>query len=195
MMMRTRQSMWPSVTPWNRRASSPRSPPSHIPRSSRPSPYGLGRLVAGSRPSSWPSSSFGGVARDSIRKAVGMTDTLEKPLGAARSHPGQPASPRELIVLVTMGLAVVVAPAALAFVGAVVFAMTFPGAAHADGLFDFGVSFLGSASVTSANGPLTQTWGPGWAWSGLLSVGVLFLVASLTALRLPTRRPLSEPAC
>ncbi|HWM51993.1 MAG TPA: hypothetical protein VNP71_02370 [Thermoplasmata archaeon] len=222
-----------------------------------------------------------------------MTDTLEKPLGAARSHPGQPASPRELIVLVTMGLAVVVAlaallgpwftvvtyryfentvaidnrgyglfgysatdtvpgmnatisgnylpwpsvrsallsvqilaaltlvvglsavvftiigtrrtwpgplpailglsSAALAFVGAVVFATTFPGAAHADGLFDFGASFLGSASVTSANGPLTQTWGPGWAWSGLLSVGVLFLVASLSALRLPSRRPLSEP--
>ncbi len=220
-----------------------------------------------------------------------MTDTLEKPLGATRSHRRQPAPPQELIVLVTMGLAVVLAlaallgpwftvvtyryfgntaaidtrgyglfgysatdtvpgisatvsgnylpwpsvrssllsvqilaaltlvvglsavvftiigtrrtwpgrlpvllglsSAALAFVGAVVFAMTFPWAAHADALFDFGASFLGSASVMSANGPLTRTWGPGWAWSCLLSVCVLFLVASMTALRLPSRRALN----
>src|SRR3989449_8584417 len=113
MMMRTRQSMWPSVTPWNRRASSPRCPPSYIQRSPRPSPSGLSRLAAGSRPSSWPSSSFGGVALDSDRREVGTTGTFERPPGATRSHRVQPASPQELIVLLSMGLGVVVALAAL----------------------------------------------------------------------------------
>ncbi len=83
--------------------------------------------------------------------------------------------------------------AALAFVTTVTFAMSFPGAAHADGLFEFGASFSGSASAASSNGPVTWTWDPGWAWSGLLAVGVLFLVASLIALRLPSRRLLIEP--
>jgi len=83
--------------------------------------------------------------------------------------------------------------AALAFVTAVIFTMSFPGAAHAEGLFEFGASFSGSASVVSANGPVKWTWGPGWAWSGLVSVGVLFLIASLIAWRFPGPGPQSEP--
>jgi hypothetical protein len=90
--------------------------------------------------------------------------------------------PSRLPVLLSLGTAV------LAVVGPVVFAVTFPSAAHADGLFDFGASFLGSTSSGNSSSIAGRTWGPGWAWYGFLVTGASFLIASLVALPAAARR-------
>lgn len=114
--------------------------------------------------------------------AVGVSAFFVTIFGTVRSRVGR------LPVLLSFGAG------ALAFVGLVAFAVTFPDTALADGLFDFGPSFLGSASSGTSSIVVGRTWGPGWAWSGFLVGGALFLIASLVNLPVSARRPANRPA-
>jgi hypothetical protein len=75
----------------------------------------------------------------------------------------------------------------LTWVGALLFAATFPAAGQGDGLFEFG-SFQGSSLTGDAAAPMTRTWGPGWAWWILPLAGSLFIVLPIL-LRRSARRP------
>ncbi len=69
----------------------------------------------------------------------------------------------------------------------VAFAIAFPSAAIADGFLPGG-GFVGAASLSGGT-PATWTWGPGWAWYGLLVAGSLFLVLTYALSRLHARPP------
>lgn len=71
-------------------------------------------------------------------------------------------SPRLARLSILLGFAA----GGLAIAAPLAFVVWFPGSAQADGLLVPGAGFWGAS------------WGPGWAWTGLLIAGLLFLVSS-----------------
>jgi hypothetical protein len=97
-------------------------------------------------------------------------------IGAARSRPVRLAP----ILGFAAGTLTLITP--------IVYALTFPVAAQLDGLFDFGASFVGSVSMQNPDATVVRTWGPGWAWIGLLIAGVLLLTSSGRGIYVSRRR-------